>query len=120
MALSKPLMTPKPLTEQDIDDLEEIMDAIAMLERYGVSKDKLTDVNGAKLRLRRKLLEDTGRKLRKPGDGGIFIVDSPGVGESDEMDEHVSKYLSKAHAFIYVINSANAGGVNKDRVGRQI
>ena len=47
---------------------------------------------------------------------GIVIIDSPGVGESDIMDEIVTRYLPQAFAFIYVINSANAGGVQKDRV----
>lgn len=32
------------------------------------------------------------------------------------MDEMVASYLPKAFAFIYVINSYNAGGVQKDRV----
>ena len=32
------------------------------------------------------------------------------------MDEMVTQYLPQAFAFIYVINSANAGGVQKDRV----
>ena len=47
---------------------------------------------------------------------GIVIIDSPGVGESDIMDEIVTQYLPQAFAFLYVINSANAGGVQKDRV----
>ena len=33
------------------------------------------------------------------------------------MDEIVVNYLPNAFAFIYVINSSNAGGVQKDRVG---
>ena len=45
-----------------------------------------------------------------------MIVDSPGVGESDDMDETVVEYLPEAFAFIYVINCTNAGGVQKDRV----
>ena len=32
------------------------------------------------------------------------------------MDEVVTEYLPQAFGFIYVINSANAGGVQKDRV----
>ena len=47
---------------------------------------------------------------------GIVIVDSPGVGESDIMDDIVKTYLPEAFAFIYVINSANAGGIQRDRV----
>ena len=34
------------------------------------------------------------------------------------MDEIVTQYLPQAFAFIYVINSANAGGVQKDRVSK--
>ena len=45
-----------------------------------------------------------------------MIIDSPGVGESDEMDEMVIQYLPEAFAFIYVVNSSNGGGVQKDRV----
>ena len=45
-----------------------------------------------------------------------MIIDSPGVGEPDIMDEIVTRYLPQAFAFIYVINSANAGGVQKDKV----
>ena len=44
-------------------------------------------------------------------------MDSPGVGESDIMDNVVKKYLQEAFAFVYVINTANAGGIQKDRVG---
>ena len=32
------------------------------------------------------------------------------------MDESVVNYLPNAFAFIYVINSSNAGGVQRDRV----
>ena len=46
-----------------------------------------------------------------------MIVDSPGVGESDDISEFVLNYLPSAFCFIYVINSVNAGGVHDDRVG---
>ncbi|XP_067035453.1 dual serine/threonine and tyrosine protein kinase-like [Acropora muricata] len=49
---------------------------------------------------------------------GIVIVDSPGVGESNIMDKIVTEYLPKAFAFIYTINSSNAGGIQKDRLER--
>lgn len=47
-----------------------------------------------------------------------MIVDSPGVGESDVMNEFVLSYLPHAFSFIYVIKSSNAGGVQEDRVRR--
>ena len=45
-----------------------------------------------------------------------MIVDSPGIGESPIMDDIVKEYLPEAFAFIYVINSDNAGGIQPDRV----
>ena len=51
---------------------------------------------------------------------GIVIIDSPGVGESVEMDEMVIQYLPEAFAFIYVVNSADVGGVRKDSVSTWI
>ena len=47
-----------------------------------------------------------------------MIVDSPGVGESEDMNESVLNYLPHAFCFIYVINSTNAGGIQEDRVGQ--
>ena len=47
---------------------------------------------------------------------GVVIIDSPGIGESAIMDDIVTSYLPEAFAFIYVINSANSGGIQKDRV----
>ena len=44
------------------------------------------------------------------------MVDSPGIGESTIMDDIVNKYLPEAFAFIYVINSEHAGGIQPDRV----
>ncbi|PFX16121.1 MAP kinase kinase kinase wis4 [Stylophora pistillata] len=47
---------------------------------------------------------------------GVMIVDSPGVGESQAMDECVHSYLENAFCFMYVIKSSNAGGVQEDRL----
>ena len=47
---------------------------------------------------------------------GVIIVDSSGIGESEIMDNVVVNYLPNAFAFIYVINSGMAGGVQKDQV----
>ena len=46
----------------------------------------------------------------------VTIVDTPGIGESQEMTERLMDYLPNAVAFIYVINSSIAGGVQDDRV----
>ena len=43
-------------------------------------------------------------------------MDGPGVGESGIMDDIVKEYLPEAFAFIYVINSENPWGIQRDRV----
>ncbi|WAR24585.1 hypothetical protein MAR_038254 [Mya arenaria] len=50
----------------------------------------------------------------------VTIVDTPGVGESGEMTSRLFRYLPHAIAFIYVLNSANAGGIQEDRENSNI
>ena len=45
-----------------------------------------------------------------------MIVDSPGIGDSEQVCKIALEYLPQAFAFIYVINSQNAGGLQEDRV----
>ena len=51
-----------------------------------------------------------------PFQQGIVLVDSPGVGESVIIDDMIKEYLPEAFAFIYVINSVNVGGIQRERV----
>ena len=48
----------------------------------------------------------------------MYIIDSPGFGENTAMDKMLMDYISvnQIFAFIYVIKSDNAGGVQEDRV----
>ena len=48
-----------------------------------------------------------------------MIVDSPGIGDTEQVSEITLEYLSQAYAFLYVINSPNAGGLQEDRVSWQ-
>ncbi|KAK3610638.1 hypothetical protein CHS0354_009103 [Potamilus streckersoni] len=47
---------------------------------------------------------------------GIVIVDTPGIGGAGKMMKYVGRYLEKSFGSIYVINSTNAGGVQKGRL----
>ncbi|XP_060077083.1 uncharacterized protein LOC132556663 [Ylistrum balloti] len=47
---------------------------------------------------------------------GLVIVDSPGIGDTPQMTQMVLDYILEASSFIYIINSANAGGVQEERV----
>ena len=51
---------------------------------------------------------------------GVYIIDSPGFGENSAMDKMLMDYISanQIFAFIYVIKSDNAGGVQEDRVSQ--
>ncbi|KAL4237086.1 hypothetical protein ACF0H5_005468 [Mactra antiquata] len=42
---------------------------------------------------------------------GLVIVDSPGIGESKEMNDIVKNYILNASVFLYIIDSTNAGGM---------
>lgn len=50
--------------------------------------------------------------------GNIAIVDTPGIGDSDQQEvaEKMMNYLPNALVFVFVINVAAAGGLQKDRV----
>ncbi|XP_046839718.1 dual serine/threonine and tyrosine protein kinase-like isoform X2 [Xenia sp. Carnegie-2017] len=45
---------------------------------------------------------------------GVVIVDSPGLGESEQMDEVLMNYLPNAFAFIYILDVSRAGGLQKE------
>ncbi|KAL4226201.1 hypothetical protein ACF0H5_014187 [Mactra antiquata] len=47
---------------------------------------------------------------------GMVIVDTPGIGGGGNIAKYAERYLSKSYGFIYVINSANAGGIQKGRL----
>lgn len=49
---------------------------------------------------------------------GIVLIDTPGIGENTEMLSFLASYMSQAFGFLYVINAASAGGVQKDRLAR--
>ncbi|XP_033744460.1 uncharacterized protein LOC117330353 [Pecten maximus] len=47
---------------------------------------------------------------------GIVLVDTPGIGERRQMTKLVERYLTKSFGFIYILNTANAGGIQKGRL----
>ncbi|GAB1601228.1 dual serine/threonine and tyrosine protein kinase-like [Argonauta hians] len=49
---------------------------------------------------------------------GVVLVDSPGIGENNAMLNYLVSYMTKGFGFIYVINAASAGGIQKDRLSK--
>ncbi|VDI31864.1 Hypothetical predicted protein [Mytilus galloprovincialis] len=49
---------------------------------------------------------------------GLVVVDSPGIGENDEMDKVIVDFVNEnpINGFLYAIKSDNAGGVDEDRL----
>ncbi|CAH1255337.1 FGFR4 [Branchiostoma lanceolatum] len=87
--------------------LEEGDSLVDLLKKYVEEKgdrDQPTDYPRVEILLPREFLKD------------IYIVDSPGIGEKEEITKQVKEYLTEAFAFIYVIKSDNAGGVQTDRL----
>ena len=56
--------------------------------------------------------------LKYHSQGNVTIVDTPGIGDDDQEDvaRRMMNYLQNALAVVFVINVANAGGVQNDRV----
>ncbi|XP_078328855.1 uncharacterized protein LOC144623867 isoform X3 [Crassostrea virginica] len=54
--------------------------------------------------------------------GNVMIVDTPGIGDEDQEDvaQMMMGYLHKAVAIVFVLNVANAGGIQQDRIARVI
>ena len=48
----------------------------------------------------------------------MIIVDTPGIGDKDQevVAQMMLDYLHKALAIVFVLNVANAGGIQQDRV----
>ncbi|XP_078672937.1 uncharacterized protein LOC144912055 isoform X2 [Branchiostoma floridae x Branchiostoma belcheri] len=87
--------------------LQEEDSLVDLLKKYVEEKgdrDQPTDYPRVEILLPREFLKD------------IYIVDSPGIGEKEDITRQVKEYLTEAFAFIYVIKSDNAGGVQTDRL----
>lgn len=52
--------------------------------------------------------------------GNTFLVDTPGIGGSPEVSQKLKDYLPNAISFVFVINVASAGGMQRDRMKERI
>ena len=48
---------------------------------------------------------------------GVSLVDTPGVGEDNNLTALVQEAMKHCAGVIYVINTSQAGGISTDRVG---
>lgn len=48
--------------------------------------------------------------------GNVTIVDTPGIGDDEELKKMLMEYIPKAVSFVIVIDVSRAGGLQKDRV----
>ncbi|XP_076071922.1 uncharacterized protein LOC143043543 [Mytilus galloprovincialis] len=48
--------------------------------------------------------------------GNVIIVDTPGVGENEQLDNLLLDFLPNAVSFVFIVNASNAGGIHKDRL----
>ncbi|XP_076071923.1 uncharacterized protein LOC143043544 [Mytilus galloprovincialis] len=50
--------------------------------------------------------------------GNVIIVDTPGIGENNELCDILMDFLPHAVSFVFIINAKNAGGIHEDRLLR--
>ncbi|CAG2238905.1 unnamed protein product [Mytilus edulis] len=50
--------------------------------------------------------------------GNTILVDTPGIGEEEGLDNILLGVLQHAVSFIFVVNARNAGGIHEDRILR--
>lgn len=60
----------------------------------------------------------TRKKMNESFQGNVIIVDTPGIGDEEQecMAKIMMDYLKNALAVVFVVNVANAGGIQSDRV----
>lgn len=92
----------------DENDREICLDdvTLATLEKYIVFKKSAPNYKRVNIYWPIPMLKDFA-----------LFVDTPGVGVREEMTTKLLDYMQEAVAFIYVINTPTAGGVQKDRLG---
>lgn len=52
--------------------------------------------------------------------GSVTIVDTPGIGDSIELKKMLEEYITKAVAFVIIIDVSRAGGLQRDRVWKYL
>lgn len=72
-----------------------------------MGREKLTTIKEVIIHVPAKILEC-----------GLVVVDSPGIGENEEMDKVIVNFVgeNQISGFLYAIKSDNAGGVDEDRL----
>ncbi|BFZ10888.1 hypothetical protein BsWGS_13927 [Bradybaena similaris] len=102
----------------DYDGIEEYFPCSSLLEVKAVLKSKLTQQE-----IRERQVESPVKEIAigMPADilkSGVILVDTPGIGENEAMDDVTMNFIKSAHisAFIYIIKSDTAGGIQEDRL----
>lgn len=50
--------------------------------------------------------------------GNVVIVDTPGIGENEKLDNILMDFLPHAVSFVFIVNAKNAGGIHEDRLSK--
>ncbi|XP_011414241.3 transmembrane GTPase fzo-1 [Magallana gigas] len=90
-------------TEQFFNSVEELQQMLKNLESEDTRDNNIH-------------LVDVLMPFSKIQNGNVTIVDTPGIGDSIELKKMLEEYISKAVAFIIVMDVSRAGGLQRDRV----
>ncbi|WAR25726.1 STE20-like protein [Mya arenaria] len=98
-----------PMRSDDVFDLDtegmQRLHAIAFMK--SASEREHHDVQEVQVFLPLPLLQ-----------GGLVLVDTPGIGENEFLETELVNFISGHHirGFVYIIKTDNAGGVQEDRI----
>lgn len=89
--------------EHSFNSVQELHEMLTVLEEEDTQDDTIYQV-------------DVSLPFSKIKNGNVTIVDTPGIGDDNDLKEMLDSYIPKAVAFVIVIDVSRAGGLQRDRI----
>ncbi|XP_052084422.1 uncharacterized protein LOC127721667 [Mytilus californianus] len=91
--------------EEHIQDIKKLRSIIKRFTDINTIPDDLKDIYFVDVHLPVSILK-----------GNVIIVDTPGIGENENLDKMLLDFLPHAVSFVFIVNARNAGGIHEDRL----
>lgn len=95
------------MKEEEIKDVKKLRSLIKALTDIRKIPEDLKDIYYVDVYLPVSILK-----------GNIIIVDTPGIGENERLDNILLDFLPHAVSFVVIINAKNAGGIHENRLSK--
>ncbi|XP_052085101.1 uncharacterized protein in xynA 3'region-like [Mytilus californianus] len=91
--------------EKEVDDIKKLRSIIEKLTEIQIASQDGQDKYFVDVYLPVPILK-----------GNVIIVDTPGIGENDNLDNILLEFLPHAVSFVFVVNAKDTGGIHEDRL----